>query len=361
MRPALLSILRPALVLGLGLSMTAAPAPKARKPEPGKNLQVFKGKGLDERSLDAAMDFMSASLGVSCTHCHVRDEAKKTLAFDRDDLPAKQTARRMIRMVRALNKTHFNGADVISCATCHAGHVKPEAMPPLREVGAARPAPAKPAAPADLPSVDSLLAKWVEASGGREALLKASPRRSKGTLDLGGGRTLALEVLQAEGRQHSTLTTPRGTLTEVFDGKQGWTLRGGKAEPVEGSDATLLAMEADLQLPLHLAARFPSLTVLGKDTVDGKDAITVAAKADDGTRALLAFDAASGLLVRRTTFTATPLGRMAEETTWQDFRAVDGLQVPFKAVNRSPERATVATFSEIQPGAAVDPALFKRP
>ena len=38
-----------------------------------------------------------SSLGVDCTYCHIKDQ------FEKDDKPPKQTARKMIQLVRDTN------------------------------------------------------------------------------------------------------------------------------------------------------------------------------------------------------------------------------------------------------------------
>jgi hypothetical protein len=114
-----------------------------------KNIQVF--TDLPESQLNDTMFFMKASLGVSCTHCHVDFEN-----FEKDDKPAKHVARDMIRMVRALNDRNFGGQNVITCNTCHRGQVRPSAPLSFAPIVGPRPA-AKPAdtvpSPA-LPTVD---------------------------------------------------------------------------------------------------------------------------------------------------------------------------------------------------------------
>lgn len=353
------SSLRPLLGLALGSLLAAAPQAPAPKPqEPGKNLKVFNGQGLTDRSLDEAMDFMSASLGVSCAHCHVKDEAKKAWAMDRDDKPEKQVARRMVQMTRALNQAHFKGEEIITCATCHQGHRKPEAMPPLRAVGAPRPVPPPVALPV-LPTAESLIAKWVQAAGGQAALAGLTTRITQATLETGRGPAMSLEVVQKGGAQRSTLATPRGPLVEGVDARHGWTARGGKTEAMEAAEAAQLRAEADLQLPLRLREHYPGLLVMGRDTVNGRELITVAATPKEGDRVLLGFDGTTGLLVQRTAFTETPLGRMATETTWEDFRAVDGVQVPFKVVTRSPQSASVLTCTSVRQNVPVDDAQLK--
>ena len=358
------ALLGTCVLLAVPQEKAKAPATRAKAAvqEPGKNLKVFKGQGLDDEALDGAMDYMGAALGVSCAHCHVRDEAKQTWAFDRDDKPAKEVARRMVLMTRALNKAHFKGEEAITCASCHHGQAKPETIPPLPVPGAPRPAAAVAAKPRELPTLDALLTAWVEGSGGREALAKLSTRVAKGTQDMGGGRTQALEVVHAApGRMVSTSTSARGTFRLGFDGTAGWAARNGKVNALEGAPLVQARFDADLALPLHLQTHYPSLTVAGRDQIDGREVIAVAAKAPGGPATTFYFDAETGLLTRRLAFTRTPLGQLVHETTWQDYRAVDGVKVPFKVIARGPHNASVTTFSEITAGAPVEEGIFRMP
>ena len=86
-----------------------------------KNIQVL--KGVPASRVPAVMMFFSKCLGVECTHCHVANE------FEKDDKPAKQTARRMLNMVHKINGDNFPETQLISCWTCHRGNVKPESFP----------------------------------------------------------------------------------------------------------------------------------------------------------------------------------------------------------------------------------------
>jgi hypothetical protein len=86
-----------------------------------KNLQVL--KDVPPGQLIPAMQFISASLGVECEFCHVRD------AFDKDDKQPKQTARRMMQMMFTLNANQFHGERAVTCYTCHRGSAKPVSIP----------------------------------------------------------------------------------------------------------------------------------------------------------------------------------------------------------------------------------------
>jgi Photosynthetic reaction centre cytochrome C subunit len=87
-----------------------------------KNVQALKGVPAGRWML--IMTMFSKSLGVECSHCHVEG------AFEKDDKPAKQTARKMLAMVSAISKEVYKGPTPINCYTCHKGKTEPVSFPP---------------------------------------------------------------------------------------------------------------------------------------------------------------------------------------------------------------------------------------
>jgi len=116
-------------VLLLVLPLVGAMPAFAQGPDQGaktaeqvyKNIQCFKGAPAP-RVMEAMKAFKEA-LGVKCSFCHVEG------AFDKDDKPEKQTARKMIAMAHGINKDNFGGEHKVSCWTCHRGSPEPETKP----------------------------------------------------------------------------------------------------------------------------------------------------------------------------------------------------------------------------------------
>src|SRR6185295_18160086 len=98
-----------------------------------KNIKVL--QGLPSSQLIPVMAFMSNSLGVTCAHCHGKE-------WESDEKPAKDAARKMIALQRSLNEQHYGGKLVVTCNTCHAGHVSTAATPDLANAGWNATAPA---------------------------------------------------------------------------------------------------------------------------------------------------------------------------------------------------------------------------
>jgi len=95
------------------------------KPKPAeeayKNIQVM--KGVPAPRLMTVMGFFTRWLGVECNHCHTGNE------FEKDDKAPKQTARKMLLMVRSINKDNFGDRGPVTCWMCHRGSAVPESLP----------------------------------------------------------------------------------------------------------------------------------------------------------------------------------------------------------------------------------------
>jgi hypothetical protein len=109
-------------VLAKLVNATWAPM-QAPKPieEAYKNIQVL--RGIPSTQLMPIMMAFTRGLGVKCDHCHVPTE------FEKDEKPAKATAREMLKMVMKVNGDYFHGGHAVGCWTCHRGSVKPEFAP----------------------------------------------------------------------------------------------------------------------------------------------------------------------------------------------------------------------------------------
>src|ERR1700691_3745363 len=109
------------LMLGFALSDRAeAQAPAAAPVKAGtyfKNVTTSTLKELTPDDFLSAMGVMADSLGLDCADCHPGAGTDKVdWVFD---TPAKKTARKMVEMVAAINKTNFNGVQNVTCYTCH--------------------------------------------------------------------------------------------------------------------------------------------------------------------------------------------------------------------------------------------------
>ena len=114
------------------VSGQTSPAPATSKvkttEEAYKNIQTLKGIPADQ--LIPAMQFITYSLGVECSFCHVEG------AFEKDDKKPKEAARKMMQMMFAINQQNFDGKREVTCYSCHRGSAHPVATPIIADAGA---------------------------------------------------------------------------------------------------------------------------------------------------------------------------------------------------------------------------------
>ena len=327
-----------------------------------KNIKVLQGTPANE--LNQSMHLMKGAVGLDCLACHIERE------WDKDVKPAKEVARKMIVMMNDINTRQFGGRQVVTCNTCHNGHPVPAAMPvfPVAEP-TATPKPA-------LPSTDQILARYVEALGGEQALRKVTGRVVTGTqyIPTGPGGVVptpaAVErYLKAPNLAVTTYQTATYAISQGFDGTTAWSRdqAGRVTEPVT-LDVGRAARAADFYEPLNLKREYAQMAVRGVEKVNGRDAYLIVGVPQGDKPESLYFDTQTGLLLRKQTALPTPIGDSPFQMDFDDYRATSsGVKVPFlihmSPANARTELAPDATLRviKVEDNVAIDNARFAKP
>jgi hypothetical protein len=359
------------------IAFTAVTAIRAQQPAAAdkfKNIQVLK---MPADQLQPTMQYFTAALGVQCSFCHAPD------GYEKDDRPAKKTARQMIQMVDRFNSG--NNDITLTCATCHHGRQSPERTPPLAvemtpaeaTAAAARAAqrgqaPAGQTPPAGAPGAqggrgqrptetsDQIVDKYVQAMGGAAAL-HATSRIMHGTQTTRDLVTTPIVVTEtaAGGYRIDVASTP--PMVRAAINKTGWIQAFGNVHEIEGMQVAQVARLAEFSLPSTIKQRYPSLQVGRYGAIDGVDTISMSGRVDENLTEQLQFARQSGLLVRRTIQTRTPYGAMAEQIDYSDYRDVDGVKVPFQIRWATPSQVTTEKFTDVKLNTPVDASVFAKP
>ena len=153
-----------------------------------KNIRVLKGIPSDQ--LIPAMQFMSSSLGVECSFCHVQGH------FEKDDKKPKQTAREMMQMMFDLNKNTFEGRREVTCNSCHRGSRNPVSTPLVAGGALASPNSTDSSGEnvsTSLPTYERLINNYIRALGGAAAIERVTSRVETGVTNV-SGKSLRVEV-----------------------------------------------------------------------------------------------------------------------------------------------------------------------
>jgi photosynthetic reaction center cytochrome c subunit len=339
-------------------------APPAEKPveQVFKNIQTL--KGMPASQLYPTMNFMKASLGVDCQFCHVRS-AQGDWDFAADTKPAKNAARKMITMVLDVNKASFGGQTEVNCYTCHHGQQRPDRIPVVLQSKSETESKSGPIGErASLPEVDQILNKYVEALGGKAAIEKTRTRILKGTIEAHLLPNSPIEIVQqAPDKIQFVITTPKGVITEGYNGAEGWVSDPRGVRPLDDTALAALKQEADIYRGLHLAERYTRMRVRGREKVRDRDAYVVFATTPDRQTDRLYFDVETGLLLRSVTYIQTVIGAIPETTDYDDYRAVDGVKIPFKVHREQLQgfEASTRALTEIKSNVEIDQSKFQKP
>lgn len=318
------------------------------------NIQVLKDIPADD--LIPAMQFITYSLGVECSYCHVEG------ALEKDDKKMKLTARKMMQMMFEINQDNFDSKQVVTCNSCHRGSARPVSIPLISD---AEPKPAPPEAETTIinaPSPQEIIAKYVNAIGGAAALAKVKTREEKGTITI-SGRGLPVEILASTGGKQLTLIhLPNGDSVTAYDGTSGWTSAPNHSvRPIPAGEVMSARTETDLQLPLRINQTFDELKTLRPENIGDRETYTLAGINSGEIAAKFYFDKNSGYLLRILRYTKTPLGQNPTQIDYEDYREQAGVKVPFRFTNSRPNSRLAAQIEEVQLNVPIDDAKFARP
>jgi photosynthetic reaction center cytochrome c subunit len=336
-----------------------------------KNIQVL--RGLTVKEFMNTMGFFSAATGMNCIDCHSPNA--EGLAGYAVDTPVKQTARKMVLMVKMLNQTNFGGQRDVTCYTCHRAMDRPKTIPSLldqyavaeddpNEVEVIRPSAGTP--PSQI-SADQILDKYIEAIGGAAQLANLNGFVAKGTHE--GFDTLhttaPLDIYAKAPNQLTTIVhAPEGDSVSTYDGIHGWIAAADKLMrvlPLAGGDLEGAKIDACLFFPAGLKQEFKWRTGFPSVRINDRpvQVIQEAGKGEIGAK--LYFDSESGLLVRQVRYTDTAVGVIPTQIDYSDYRTVAGVKVPFKWVVTWTDDLWNIELSEVQPNVHIDGAKFAMP
>jgi photosynthetic reaction center cytochrome c subunit len=334
----------------------AAPAGPKLAEEEYKNIQAL--KGIPAEQVIPSMQFIAASLGVECDHCHVEH------AFEKDDKKAKVTARKMINMMMAINKENFEGHREVTCYSCHRGATDPVSTPIISDEDVTpRAQEKKPGeAKAALPAGGELLDKYLAAVGGSEALQKITSRVQKGTLTAFGGQHFPVEVYsKAPGKRLSIMHLQNGESATAFDGKQGWLSVPGRVHMMTPAENDAARADADLYFAANVKNWYEKFNVNPGEKIDGRETYLVVGRSEGKPPLRLYLDKESGLLLRLIRYAETPLGRNPTQIDYADYREADGVKMPFRWTLSRPGNRFTIQVEQVQQNVAVDDAKFVAP
>jgi photosynthetic reaction center cytochrome c subunit len=319
-----------------------------------KNIQVLKDVPADQ--LIPAMQFITASLGVDCEYCHVEH------AFDKDDKKPKVTARKMMEMMITINSENFESHRMVTCYTCHQGGAHPVSIPAIAEHEKKSDTEASTVSAAGNPAPESLLDQYLAAVGGADALKKITTRVAKGTVTAFGDQHMPVDIYaKAPDMRVSVMHTKEGESVTAYNGRAGWLSVPGRVHMMNVQESFGARMDADLAFAADVKALYSKWETLPGEKIDGHETWLVVGHKEGEPPLKLYLDQKSNLLLRLIRYTDSPLGYNPTEIDYADYRAADGIKIPYRWTIARPGNHFTIQVEQLQQNVPVDDAKFVAP
>jgi hypothetical protein len=353
-----------------------------------KNVQVLKGIPVDD--FMETMGLMTAALQFDCSDCHTN---AGTDSVDwAADTARKRTARRMVTMVANINKDNFGGRQMVTCWSCHRNRDRPlvtpvmetiYGMPDLAQDDVLVTTPGS-------PSPESILDKFIAASGGAQRLAGLTSLDARGTSvgfgGLGGGGDVEIVAKAPDKRATIILfkkETGRGDQIRTYDGHTGWVrtpLNVLGEYQLNGGDLDGARFDAQLSFPGQIKQTLtnwktgPPTSISDLPAPESQSSLQKDVKLDQthrvnvvqgtGSRGLLVtlyFDRDNGLLLRELRYGNSPIGRVPTQIDYADYRDVNGIKLPFRITYAWLDGRDSIVLTDIKTNTPVDETKFGKP
>jgi len=148
-----------------------------------------------------------------------------------------------------------------------------------------------------------------------------------------------------------------------YDGQNGWELDPESGlKRLAGAELQQTKLDAVFDADIRFAELYPDMKVVGKTSVGSREAYKVSTKGPDGKNKNFYFDAQTWLRIAEDAETTGDDGKNLElKSFFEDYRAVAGVQLPFRVRITSSSISFVMNFQEVKHNVPIEDSSFAVP
>jgi zinc protease len=215
------------------------------------------------------------------------------------------------------------------------------------------------------PTVDEIIDHYISAIGGRAAIEKVASRVSLGNIDVPSMHLSGTVMIheKAPNKILQVVVINGNAFRQGFDGENGWTDDPADGErTLSGAQLAESRRDADFYHPLHLHQIYSDLKYVGTEKLDDRDAYVLQGTPDGESEPdKMYFDPQTGLIVRLVSHSHTPDGESTVTEDFQDYRKVDGLQLPYTVVQKGGSADFTIRIGELRHDVSLEDSEFAPP
>ncbi|MGP8246098.1 MAG: hypothetical protein ACLQVN_16460 [Bryobacteraceae bacterium] len=204
----------------------------------------------------------------------------------------------------------------------------------------------------DLPKGETIMDKYVEATGGAAAYESHHNQVITGTMEMASahikGKLTSYHAAPVKMYMEIDMEGV-GKLQDGTDGTVAWSLSAMQGPHVKDGDEKAMALRtARFASEAHWRDDYSKVETLGVETVDGKQCYRVLLTPKQGSPLTQYYDKDTGLLEKLSATVKTPYGDIATESTFGDYRKEGGLLIPHLMHQSMMGQEIVVTFDTVK-------------
>jgi outer membrane lipoprotein-sorting protein len=219
-------------------------------------------------------------------------------------------------------------------------------------------------------NADAVIKKYIDFIGGKKNWEKVKTLKTSGKYNYGGIEFPFTAYSKAPNHYKFIVPSEGKYYAQAFDGEKGWKIDAFKNETaptmLTGKAARSMANEADVELQnafIDYKRKGYTLTLEGKDTVEGKNCIGMKLMRQNGDVETYYFDELTYELVMKVSPSKNvELQGAILNTLYSDYRDVNGIKIPFRSISKSDDQLILeVTIEKAEANVAIDDKEFQPP
>lgn len=216
-----------------------------------------------------------------------------------------------------------------------------------------------------LPKAETILDRYVEATGGKAAYEQHKTEVLRGTIAFPAqGLTGQLtRYSAAPDKEYSMVELgPIGKIESGVANGIAWeksVILGPRVK--EGDEKDQAVRESRFNAPLEWRKLFSTVETTGVETAEGEECYKVVLTPATGKPETQFFSKKSGLLVKTTATAASPMGEVNVEVTVSDYKSFGGVLMPTRSKQKAGGQELEISISNVGVNETIPPGLFAPP
>jgi hypothetical protein len=221
-----------------------------------------------------------------------------------------------------------------------------------------------PAFAADLPTGESLLARFTEVTGGNAAWSKIRTVFMDGAIDMAGRNFVgSVQIVEQGEKSYMSMEFAGiGKVEECYNGVDAWEVSAVSGPRlIEGEEKASIRRASSIAIITGWRNLYSKATTLRSEDIDGHPAWRVEMTPKEGKVETFWFDRDSGLLVRVQSTLSSVLGEINSDLRMSDYREVEGIRTPFTMREQVMGQDIVMRFTTVAFNGAIPAGRFDPP